>query len=134
MALTIPLKIQDETDQVYLERNPKNRYEAMKQTLEKFRDLDPKGVFLILGPEDIREIEGALRNQVRTKEALVRECTRLTTIAIGGIEIPMTDLQMQTLKERATYWNKDDPNGYIKEELIKAVNHACYGVYEVPKV
>lgn len=133
MAITVPLKLADETEQTYLERNPKNRYKAMEETLEKFKDLDPKARFLILTPEDVRQMEDYVRDQVPSAQALLALLRRLTSVSIGDVNVPLTDLQLQVLKERAGFHGKA-PDEYVPEELLKAVNYAVSGHYAVPRV
>lgn len=133
MALTVPLKIEDATDQAYLIRSPKNRYKSMEETLERFKDIDPKGRYLLLSPDDVRQLEDYVKDQVPSGAALLALVRRLTSVQIGGTSLPLTEVQLQTLKERAAFFGKP-MDEFVIEELAKAVNYACSGVYAVARV
>ncbi len=132
MALTVPLRLKDETDQVYLDRNPKGRYKAMEETLEKFKDLDPKGRYLLLHGSQLADLENRLKTTVGTPDELLGWVDRLTKVGVGGVDIPLSDFQLQQLKDRAAYWEVPAEE-YIRQELIKAVGFMCTGRYEVTR-
>lgn len=133
MAITVPLKILDDTEQTYLSRNPKNRYKAMEETLERFKDVDPKGRFLMLLPEDVRDLENLLRDQVPSGKALLTLVKRLVNVSVGGVEVPMVEQQLTAINERAAFHGVE-PKVYLERELEKAINHACTGHYSVARV
>jgi hypothetical protein len=133
MAITVPLKVKDETDQIYLGRNPTNRYKEMEKTLETFKDLDPSRRYLIITPEMLKTIEDHLKLQIGSPEELLALLKRLTSYQVGGIEVALNETQLQVLSDRAKYWNREDPQAYVKEELTKALNHMVTGHYAVSR-
>ena len=132
MAITIPLKLNDSTDQTYLARNPKNRYKAMEETLEAYQGLDPKGRQLVLNQDQVRELEEYLKISGINATELLRLVKRLVTIEIGGLSFALPDAHLEELAKRADYWEQPR-EAYVRGEVEKALNFAVTGTYAAPR-
>lgn len=106
--MLLQFRVPDDLYAHYAERNPKAPNSELERSLEKWKNLDPREQYLILGGKQLRELKDLLGWPVSTPEDLLAHLRKWSQVEFPeeGLKVQLTPEQRQKLKAQSAFWDQ----------------------------
>ena len=104
----------------------KNPAKAMGEQLKKFANHDPMSRVVVL-PDEVRQtLEEMIGLPIEDPRKLVDWVRGLVSAKIGGLDIKLTDTQMQRIRSFAKFWCRPGEEPDVKGATERLVTQAIW--------
>lgn len=102
----VSITLDDKTFEQYSKYDPVDPRKGLETQLERFKGIPPTERALVFTSEERGAIEKLVGRPIERAEDLVKWVTRLQVIDVGGVQVPLTEVQIKRLESDARFFGE----------------------------